>query len=92
MRRRDLMAGFGAAMATWPAVAQSPDRARIGLLSLHRSEIEKGAGANAFRAGMQSLGHREGRPSNFTSVMPRATRLGFRPSRLSSWPSGSTSW
>ena len=46
-----------------PSTAQKPERARIGLLSLHDPAIEKtgNIGASAFRAGMQALGYVEGR-------------------------------
>ena len=52
-------------VATIPvsSTAQKPERARIGLLSLHDPAIEKtgNIGASAFRAGMQALGYVEGR-------------------------------
>jgi ABC transporter substrate binding protein len=46
-----------------PVMAQSFDRPRVGLLSLHYSEIERtgNIGASAFRAGMQAFGYIEGR-------------------------------
>jgi putative tryptophan/tyrosine transport system substrate-binding protein len=52
-----------AIVAGAPVAAQKPEHARVGLLSLHNSEIERAGniGASAFRAGMHALGYIEGR-------------------------------
>ena len=65
MRRREFIALFGSAAATWPlaAHAQQPERVRrIGvLMGFAESDSEGQAGIAAFRDGLQKVGWTEGR-------------------------------
>ena len=59
-------------LAGAPGAAQTLEHARVGLLSLHKPEIERAGniGASALRAGMQALGYIDGR--NFELHEPHA--------------------
>src|SRR4029078_12965067 len=62
MRRRNFIAGLGA--AAWPVMAQAQPAARIALIGrLHPGSARDdaiGVGLRAFRDGMRALGHIEG--------------------------------
>jgi len=62
MRRREFIALFGGAIATWPlaARAQQPQRlARIGYLGLTSAFQHAYGGSDAFLAGLRDLGYVE---------------------------------
>src|SRR5690349_10859327 len=60
MRRRDLVLGLGAAIATLPAArSQQKSMPRVGVLVYSNPQIDRGA--KVFRQGMRDLGYAEGK-------------------------------